>query len=171
MNILFLGDSLIEFFDWQERFPGHGIANLGVAGESVEGLSSRLDWIVRNHPSADLMFIMTGINNVAMEDLDIFDAYREILKKLKAAYPGAGIYINSLLPALVEFIPDEAIQRVNSSLRNLAGETGSKYLNVYALFVDEKGQPRKDYLLDDGIHLSDRGYAVWSRALESVIRS
>jgi lysophospholipase L1-like esterase len=169
MEILFLGDSLIEFFDWQERFPGHGIANLGVAGEPVEGLSSRLDGIIRKYPSADLIFIMTGINNVAMEDLDILDTYRGILGKLKTAYPETGIYVNSLLPALVEFISDDSIQRINNSLKKLAGKSGGAYLNVYSLFVDEKGQPRKDYLLDDGVHLSDRGYAVWSRALENII--
>jgi lysophospholipase L1-like esterase len=169
MEILFLGDSLIEFFDWQERFPGHGIENLGVAGEPVEGLSSRLDGIIRKYPSADLIFIMTGINNVAMEDLDILDTYRGILGKLKTAYPDAGICVNSLLPALVEFIPDDSIQRVNNSLKELAGESGGEYLNVYSLFVNEKGQPRKDYLLDDGVHLSNRGYAVWSRALENII--
>jgi hypothetical protein len=38
MNILFLGHSLIEFFDWQKRFPDHLAVNLGKAGESVEGL-------------------------------------------------------------------------------------------------------------------------------------
>jgi lysophospholipase L1-like esterase len=69
----------------------------------------------------------------------------------------------------VEFIPDDSIQRVNNSLKELAGESGGEYLNVYSLFVNEKGQPRKDYLLDDGVHLSNRGYAVWSRALENII--
>jgi lysophospholipase L1-like esterase len=169
MEILFLGDSLIEYFDWQERFPGHRITNLGMAGEPVEGLSSRLEGIIRKHPSADLIFIMTGINNVAMEDLDILDTYREILGKLKTAYPDAGICVNSLLPALVDFIPDDSIQRINSSLKKVAGESGGEYLNVYSLFVDEKGHPIKAYLLDDGVHLSDRGYAIWSRALENII--
>lgn len=171
MDILFLGDSLIEFFDWQERFPRHRVTNLGMAGEPAEGLSSRLDGIIRKYPSADLIFIMTGINNVAMEDIDILDIYREILVKLKTAYPEAGIYVNSLLPVLVEFMSDDSIQRVNNSLKKLAGENGGEYLNVYSLFVDEKGQPIKDYLLEDGVHLSNRGYAVWSRILESVISS
>jgi lysophospholipase L1-like esterase len=70
MNILFLGHSLIEFFDWQKRFPAHTVRNLGVAGESVEGLLSRLDGIIKTYPEADLIFIMTGINNIAMEDFD-----------------------------------------------------------------------------------------------------
>jgi lysophospholipase L1-like esterase len=170
MEILFLGDSLIEYFDWQERFPGHAVSNQGISGEPVEGLLSRLPGIIRKHPSADLIFIMTGINNIAMGDLDILDTYRAILGKLKTAYPDAGICVNSLLPAIVDFIPDDSIQRINSSLKKVAGESGDEYLNVYSLFVDEKGHPIKDYLLDDGVHLSDRGYAVWSGTFEPIIK-
>ena len=41
MDMLFIGHSLVEFFDWQVRFPGHRAANLGVAGESVADIRSR----------------------------------------------------------------------------------------------------------------------------------
>ena len=41
-HLLFIGDSLIQFFDWQKRFPAYQITNLGVAGESVQGLLARI---------------------------------------------------------------------------------------------------------------------------------
>ena len=133
MDILFLGHSLIEFFDWQDRFPDHRVANLGVAGESVEGLLSRIDRITTHHPSADLIFIMTGINNVAMEDFAFFDSYKKIIERLSNAYPDARIFIQSLLPILVDFIPDVSIRNVNVSLKELARETGVDYLELYRL--------------------------------------
>ncbi len=169
MVILFLGHSLIEFFDWQDRFPDHRIANLGVAGESVEGLLSRIDSITAQCPSADLIFIMTGINNVAMEDFAFFGSYKRIIERLSDAYPDAGIFIQSLLPTLLEFIPDASIRNVNVSLKKLARETGVEYLDIYRFFVGQDGRAVKDYLLDDGIHLSDKGYAVWTAALEDII--
>ena len=100
MSILFLGHSLIEFFDWQKRFPGHSVVNLGKAGESVEGLLFRLDGIIKAYTEAELIFIMTGINNIAMEDFDFFDSYRGIISKLSAAYPNARVFVHSLLPVL-----------------------------------------------------------------------
>jgi lysophospholipase L1-like esterase len=169
MDILFLGHSLIEFFDWQDRFPGYRVANLGVAGESVEGLLSRIGRITTRYPSADLIFIMTGINNVAMEDFAFFDSYKKIIKRLSNAYPDARIFIHSLLPTLLDFIPDVSIRNVNVSLKELARETGVDYLELYRLFVGADGSAVKDYLLDDGIHLSDKGYAVWSDVLEEII--
>jgi len=169
MDILFIGHSLIEFFDWQHRFPAHRTANLGVAGETVEGLLSRIERVIERHAKADLIFMMTGLNNVAMEDFEFFDSYRNILGRLSAAYPGERIYVNSLLPVMVEFISDDSIREVNRELESLAGDEGVEFLDIYRLFIDGTGRAVKDYLLDDGVHLSDKGYVVWSRALEGII--
>ncbi|VAX29729.1 hypothetical protein MNBD_NITROSPIRAE03-199 [hydrothermal vent metagenome] len=168
-DILFLGHSLIEFFDWQDRFPGHRVASLGVAGETVEGLLSRVDGIIREYPHADLVFIMTGTNNVAMEDFDFLDVYRKIIEKLSAAYPEAGIYVHSILPIALEWITGEDIQRMNQSIREMSMETSAGFLDIYSLFVDIKGKAVKEYFLEDGIHLSGKGYSIWTGALEKIV--
>jgi len=169
MNILFLGHSLIEFFDWQKRFPEHNVAKLGVAGESVEGLLFRLNGIIKAYPEADLIFIMTGINNIAMEDLDFIAPYREIIVKLSSAYPRARVFIHSLFPVMVDFIDNRSILNVNDKIKALAGTTGAEFLNLHNLFIDNQGRPVKGYFLDDGVHLSDKGYDIWSDALEEII--
>ncbi len=171
MTILFVGHSLIEFFDWQERFPEHRVINLGIAGESVKGLLSRTERIIKEFPSAEMIFIMTGLNDVAIEDLDFLNAYQEIIERLKRAYPKTEIYIHSLLPTLLEFIPDKVIRDVNSSIKKLAESTRVEYIDIYDLFVDKRGEPIKGYLLDDGVHLSNKGYSVWSRVIEEKINS
>ncbi len=168
-TILFIGDSLIEFFDWSARFPGYDIANLGRAGETVEGLLSRLGGIIRRYPSPDLVFIMTGINNVAMEDLGFLDSCRKILEELSASYPQSGIFIHSLLPTLLPWVEDSSILEVNRSLARMAEEKGAGYIDLYREFIDEKGAPVTDYLLSDGVHLSGRGYVVWAETLEGII--
>lgn len=168
-TILFIGDSLIEFFDWQSRFPGHDIANLGRAGETVEGLLSRIGGTIRQHPSADLIFIMTGINNVAMEDIHFFGPYKEVLEEFMTSYPGAKIYVHSLLPTMLPWIGNSSIQEVNRSLEKIAEEKGAGYLDLYRRFVDGEGGTVKEYLLPDGVHLSDRGYAVWADALQEIV--
>lgn len=169
MRLLFMGDSLIEYFDWQERFPDHNVANLGVAGESVEGLLSRVVRINDVSPGPDMIFIMSGINNVAMGDTEFIDFYRIILEKLSSACPDAKICINSLLPVSVDFISNESVCRVNESLKKLAEDMNADYVDMYSRFVDTKGRPVREYLLADGVHLSRTGYDVWSNVVEQVI--
>jgi lysophospholipase L1-like esterase len=169
MRLLFIGDSLIEFFDWQARFPGHEVHNLGLAGETVEGLQARLGTILAGTAPPDAVFIMTGINNLAMDDRGFLGAYRQILARLRQQYPSARIYINSLLPALLPFISNYDVRAVNGQLRALAADSQAGYLDIHPLFLDEGGAPRAELLLDDGVHLSDRGYAVWSEAIAKTI--
>jgi lysophospholipase L1-like esterase len=165
-DILFIGNSLIEFFDWAGRFLSHNVYNLGRAGETVEGLLARLDGAVEEHPSANLVFVQTGLNNVAMEDTGFIGSYRKIIEKLSSSYPHAPIYVTSLLPTLLEEISPGAIANVNASLRDMALEGGARYLDIHSLFV-ERGI--RECLLEDGVHLNDTGYEVWAAALEKII--
>ncbi|NOZ26077.1 MAG: GDSL family lipase [Nitrospirae bacterium] len=168
-DILFLGHSLIEFFDWQKRFPGHRVAGLGVAGETVEGLLGRLGAITRKYRRADLVFIMTGTNNVAMEDFDFIDSYRDIVVSLSEAYPEAVVHVHSILPIMIEWIADEDIRRVNRTIKEMAEDTGAVYIDLYGLFTDARGRAVKEYFLEDGVHLSNEGYSVWTGFIESMV--
>ena len=112
---------------------------------------------------------MTGINNVAMGDIEFSDIYRTILQRLSSAYTGARVVINSLLPTAVDFINNESIVDINSSLKALAEETGSEFLDIYSLFIDRTGDPIREYLLDDGVHLSDHGYDLWASEVEKYL--
>lgn len=170
-KILFIGHSLIEFFDWQGRFPDHQVVSLGVAGETVEGLLARIDVIIKEYPDFDLVFIMTGTNNVAMEDFEFLASYKSIIEKLSTAYPKSGIFIHSILPVVLEWIKDEDIKRANSSIKKMADKTSAQFLDIYNFFVDNKGTAIKDYLLEDGVHLSDKGYAIWTGALDEIVNS
>lgn len=169
MSILFIGHSLIELFDWQRRFPGHSAIKLGVSGETTEGLLSRLEHIIKTHPSADLIFLMTGLNNIAMDDFDFFNPYKKIIQKLSNAYPKARIVVNSILPTLVDFIDNNAIRSSNKTLKKLADENKTAFIDAYALFIDKNGDPIKEYFSTDGVHLSGEGYKIWSGAIEKVI--
>ncbi len=169
MNILFIGHSLVEFFDWQKRFPAHRVVNLGAAGEMVEGLLRRIENITETHTTADIIFVMSGLNDVAMEEFGFLDSYKEIIIKLKSAYPDAKIFINSLLPTSVEFISYKSIWDVNSSLKELAFNTDVEYLDIYRYFTHADGRVIREYLLGDGVHLSDKGYDVWSGVLEKIV--
>jgi lysophospholipase L1-like esterase len=171
MKILFLGDSLIEYFDWKGRFPDHQAENLGVAGESVQGLLSRIVKILPDHSDIDLIFIMTGINNLAMDDTEFFNFYRVIIEKLSFVYLRADIYVQSLLPVLVEFISDESIIDANNELEKLSREMDVHYLDIHTKFIDTVGRPIKEYLLDDGVHVSRAGYDVWAKIVEEIINS
>jgi lysophospholipase L1-like esterase len=168
LKIFFLGDSLTEFFDWQARFPEHEVLNLGLAGETVQGLSARIRRIMGSASVPDVIFIMTGINNIAMEDYDILTHYERILRSLKLAYPSVIIIVQSILPVAM-WADNNKIEGINHRLMELAKKIGLSFLDVYSSFTDETGGPQMECLQEDGVHLSEKGYEVWSAEVVKLL--
>jgi len=84
-------------YDWQERFPDCRVLNLGISGETVEELLDRRDHIRSRVESPDIIFLMTGINNILSEQYDITGPYAEFVRNLTTWYKGAMIVVQSLL--------------------------------------------------------------------------
>jgi lysophospholipase L1-like esterase len=170
MRLLFIGDSLIEFYDWGRRFAGHEVFNYGIAGETVEGLYSRVGGVLEKVVNPDLVFIMTGINNVAMDCGDFRETYGRIIDLIRGKSPSSRIIVQSLLPVLVTFVSNGEIRKINRGLKKMAAEKNADYADIHSLFLDSAGNPGPSYLSEDGVHLSDQGYAIWSAEIEEKLK-
>jgi lysophospholipase L1-like esterase len=169
-NLVFIGDSLTEWFDWQRRFPDHRVTNLGISGEPVEGLLARRERIRAAIEDRAVIFLMTGINNIAMEQYFITDTYREIVRNLTTWYKQSTVVVQSILPVTIQWISNNVIKDANRGLVAIAREFRAEYLDVYSLFVDSNGNPKSAYLAEDGIHLSNKGYEVWANEVERFLK-
>jgi lysophospholipase L1-like esterase len=165
-HLVFIGDSLTQWCDWQQRLPGYRVTNLGISGETVEGLLSRRERIRSQFDAPDFIFLMTGINNLANGQYDILPPYREIVRNLTTWYKQATVVVQSLLPVDDKWVGRTVIQDTNRQLEAITREFGAEYLDVHKLFVDAQGRPKKGYLSDDGVHLDGKGYDVWAREVE-----
>jgi lysophospholipase L1-like esterase len=168
-TLVFLGDSLTEFFDWQRRFPRFRVLNLGIAGEPVEGLLDRMDEVLSSMGGPDFLFLMTGINNIAADDYDFIGPYRKILSTLCSSFRETTVVVQSILPVALPWVDNKAIERTNVQLKELAKECNADYLDLSPFFFGDEGIAVAESLLDDGVHLSPRGYEMWSKAVEDFI--
>jgi lysophospholipase L1-like esterase len=168
-HLVFIGDSLTQWGDWEQRFPGYQVTNLGISGETVEGLLARRERIRAQIDNPDFIFLMTGINNIASEQYDIIPAYREIVRNLTTWYKQATIVVQSLLPVNIEWVGNDVIQDINRRLEELAHESSVEYLDVFKVFVDAKRTPKNGYLSDDGVHLANKGYDAWAKEVERFL--
>jgi len=168
-NIIFIGDSLTQWFDWEGRFPGHRVMNLGISGETVEGLLARRERILATVDNPDFIFLMTGINNIANGQNDILAPYSEFVRSLTTWYKKTKIVIQSILPVSLTWVSNNIIKETNLRLREIAREYNADYLDVYSLFVDAKKNPLKGYLSEDGVHLANKGYKEWANVVERYL--
>lgn len=169
--LVFIGDSLTQWCEWERRFPEDRVANLGISGETVEGLLARRERIRSRISEPDFIFLMTGINDLANERYNIIAPYREIVRNLTTWYKRATVVVQSILPVGPGWISNTAIKDANHRIEQAARTSNAEYLDLYSRFVDEDGNPKQGYLSEDGIHLAARGYDAWTNEVAIFLRT
>lgn len=160
-KFVFIGDSLVADFDWQARMPFFEVANYGTPGETTQELLERLPSIIKELENPRIILIVTGTNNVLNEDYGFIETLDEIIIKLSKAFHETEIIVNSLFPISVASLSEKALVRVNKNIEELTEKTGSCFLNMYDRFARSDAQ----LLLEDGVHLSEKAYDLWSRSI------
>lgn len=172
-SVIFLGDSHTEQFDF-EHFGLPEIVNRGITGDFTEGILLRLDEIIRSHPKK--IFIEIGTNDIIekVSEKDICKNYERIIYQITKEIPKTGIYIQSIFPVSMEgtFLTsnkdiNNRIIHVNEKLKVLAEEHHLVYINLYDKF-SENNSLRND-LNSDGIHLNNKGYAIWAETIKPFL--
>ena len=167
-DVVFIGDSITDYAEWEDMFPSIKIANRGISGDRTDGILKRLDSIYST--SADRAFIMIGTNDFSLGISvdEVFENYRAIATKLSEH--GMKIYIQStILGGKLLENRNTKIVELNNKLQLLATQSN------LITFIDLNAGLSKDYLLNpmysrDGLHLNGKGYAVWKGIISSYVQ-
>ncbi len=172
-SIIFVGNSITDIGEWSEMWQNIKVKNRGISSDITFGVLDRLDEIIRSKPSK--AFLMIGINDIArgIPDKTIIRNISRILEQLQEESPEITVFVQSILPtnsAFTEYInhqnKGQHIKTINSALEELVPQYGAVYVDLHAIFVDEKGNLDKQYT-NDGLHLNGAGYLHWKAFLEN----
>lgn len=159
-TFLFLGDSLIADFDWQERMHHFNILNYGLPGETAQGLLNRIPSITEEIDNPDLILLMIGTNNLIIEDYSFLSVLQKIIVKLTSRYPNTEVITNSLLPCQLPWLEMDTLKRLNKKIEPMTQLTGSCFLDMFSKF-----EPNTEYFQGDGVHLTPKAYDLWAKCI------
>lgn len=166
---VFLGDSITEGFPLDAVFPGQNVVNRGIGGDTIEGLTERLDVCVEAL-APRRVYVMIGTNNLwwaspnATTD-DLAALCATLLDRLRAAAPQALVTVQSVLPSSGDAAGmNPRTRALNERLKQLAESRGMIYLDLQPLMADSEGRLRDEFTTD-GIHLTAAGYEAWLEGL------
>jgi lysophospholipase L1-like esterase len=169
-HIVFIGDSLTEWFDFDHYFPGIAIINEGIAGDTSYGVLERIDDIMLR--PAEKIFLMIGINDIFNGFLkeDIVENQQLIIEEIQTQSTQSELIVQSLLPVNESMLgsPDylnKLIRYINKELKNQCNALNITYLDLYNDFILE-GELKQEYTTDGG-HLSEEGYKLWAKKLQA----
>lgn len=160
-SFLMLGDSLVADYNWQQRFNNFTIHNCGVPGATTHELLQSLPRVKAHCPSAELLLVMIGTNDIFMENYVFIEDLKKVIITLTREYPKAELLVNSLLPMQLPHLGKNAVASMNEQIHTACRETGSCYVDVYSKFIQDGG----DLFQRDGVHITETGYELWARTL------
>lgn len=166
-DIVFLGDSITAYIDWNEFFKSSNLLNRGVEGDTWRGVLHRLDEIISRHPST--IVLMVGINDIAAgaPSDEIIEQARETINKIDINLSDTQIILCDIIPSPKCSL--KAISEVNTGYLNIDNEDGSIiHLPLMDLYLNEDGSANANLFSNDGIHLNGNGYKIWIEELRKI---
>lgn len=177
-SVVFLGDSITDYWRnagqkvWEKQIAPLKAANFGIGGDRVGNVWWRvqhgtLDGI---HPEAIVLLI--GTNNLPDHTVDeIVNGTVALVEEIVARAPQSKLLILGMFPRWDDWSAPfrDKIPLINERVGALADGSSIYYLDFGSKFLGSDGTISKK-LMPDGLHLSDKGYALWADEMLPVLK-
>lgn len=163
VRIVMLGDSITRFGNWPRLLRRKDITNLGIPGDTTEGILGRLE--DGNIPPGSTVFLLAGVNDV-VRSVPVERTLTNLEQIVGKLAPGRSVYLQSTL------FTERA--GLNGEIARLVAGEKAICARLRCIFVDlnavlaPKGVLLTQYSAD-GVHLTPAAYARWAENIRSRI--
>ena len=178
-RVVFFGDSITDFWQLEQFFPGKPYVNRGISGQITGQMLGRMQAdVIALRPAA--MVLLGGTNDLARGvELPTIQNNIEMICDLAQAH-GVRPILASLLPVSdyhedvdprnkrTTDRPPNDILALNAWMKSFAQTRGYVYLDYHQALVDDQGMLRQD-MADDGLHPNVEGYKIMGPLAEKAI--
>ena len=169
--VLFVGSSSIRKWQTAECFPELTVINRGFGGSHTSDVNFYVPRIVFKYTPRTIVFY-AGDNDVAdgKTPEQVVRDFERFVELIQAVLPQARIVYLPVKPSPARWNYWPQMQQVNSIVASsIAQNKQVKYIDTATPLLDTKGQPRRELFLDDGLHMNDQGYQLWSDVLRDEL--
>ena len=177
-NIVFLGDSIFDWFPTHKIFSDLPIVNSGKSGNTTKDILDNMEnRVYKYNPTK--VFINIGTNDIQYDDseevnIETYENITKIVENIKNNRKKSKIYVISIYPVNNNLSGaggrhnDEIIE-INSRLKTYCSEVdGVEYIDAYSQLVGDDGMFDSEYT-NDGLHPNGLGYAKLTEILMKYI--
>lgn len=171
-SVVFTGSSSIRKWETLEKdLDDLSLINTGFGGSHMSDLLYYLDELVINYQPKKV-FIYEGDNDVAFGTLtdSILWAADQVAQRIHQLFPTCEIYFLAAKPSPARWSFTSSYHDLNTALRNYCDRNERlHYIDVWTPLLNASDYPESDFYVADSLHLSDQGYAVWTKIIEKYL--
>ena len=171
-GILFTGSSSIKFWkDPAKDFKNPQILNRGFGGSQIIDLIIHFDQVIlRYHPKK--IVIYSGDNDVqAGKSAEIvYGDFCTLYGMIKAKLPNTEVYYIAIKPSLNRWEKVLEMKKANTMINEFLNTKPNGYfVDVFSPMIGLEGKPEEKWFIEDGLHMTKKGYKLWTKILAPYI--
>lgn len=169
-TVLYGSSSARMWSAFPEQFPHAAFLNVAFGGSTLEACAHYFERIVLPTQPRALIFY-AGDNDIgdghpAVKVIASFDALAAKLDRHGLGDIPFGFI--SIKPSVARFQALGRIRAVNDGVKRRIEERANwHYIDIFTPMLGDRGKPDKAHYVEDGLHLSAHGYALWAEVLRS----
>jgi hypothetical protein len=171
-EIVFAGSSSVRLWDLAKSFPDWKATNSGFGGSEIRDSTLFADrLILKNEPRAVVFY--AGDNDIAngRTPEQVRDDFKAFTAAIHKAQPRARIHFIAIKPSIARWKKYEAIQKANALVKEYTTtDERLNFIDIAPPMLGPDGQPRAELFVNDGLHLSAKGYEVWTEAVKKAVK-
>lgn len=169
--ILFVGSSSIRMWQTVESFPSRAVINRGFGGSHVSDVNHFAERIVLKYRPRTIVFY-AGDNDIAdgKSPEQVAEDFAKFVEIVRTQLPDASILYLPIKPSLARWQLWPKMRQANSLVHRYVEENAHvKFVDTATPMLGSDGKPRPEIFLDDGLHMNDTGYRLWTEILNKEL--
>jgi lysophospholipase L1-like esterase len=175
-SVVFVGSSTIRMWPTAEAFPRLPVVNRGFGGSQISDVNHYLaDTVLKHAP--DIVVFYAGDNDISAgkSPARVLEDYRIFVRQVHAARPSTQVVFLAIKPSVARWklwpLMREANERIQAYSAGYSSSGATlHYVDVATPMLGPGAtMPAATLFVDDGLHLSAEGYALWNRILAPVL--
>lgn len=170
-GIVFVGSSSIRLWKLERSFPGVGALNRGFGGSQIRDsvqLAPRL--FLKHRPR--LVVLYAGDNDLAARrtPAQVLEDFKAFVAVVHRELPTTRIAFVCIKPSIARWKLVEPIKQANALVEAFCKKDARlAYVDIFTPMLGDDGRPRKELFAKDGLHLSEKGYELWTARVKPLL--
>jgi len=172
--LLFVGSSSIRKWDLEKSWPGRATLNNGFGGSTLNDSLHHFDRVITPYsPSA--IVIYAGENDVfkGLDAEETRDDFVALVERIAQDKPGVPVIFICLKPSIKRWEEWPEMKKANALIAEECRKREFLHFVDIAtpMLATSDGTPNATLLSADDLHLSEAGYALWTRLVDPHLPS